>query len=150
MATRRHIGGLGKQLASIASSKMNDVNKVTKMAFVQTFNAVVDEWPVGNPEELWKSPPPKGYTGGQSRASWKLANGMINYEIASPGSKYVPRFEESDLKLMGTGTPYYFTNAISYGPALEYGHSTQLPNGSIRLQAQKFNYRFKQIARAYG
>lgn len=149
MATRRHKGGIGKQLASIASNKMDDVNKATKMALVQTFNASVTDSPVGNPD-LWQSTAPEGYTGGQFRASWKLSDGMINYDTASEGSKFVPQFSESDFKMIGTGTSYYFTNALPYAQRIEYGWSTQAPQGIVRLQAQKFNYRFKQIARAYG
>jgi hypothetical protein len=160
MATRKHSGPLGKQLEKIAELKADELEYVAKTAFINTFNAVVNSSPVGNPD-LWVTQDsdgnyvdyvayrgqPEGYTGGQFRASWKLSDGMINYDTAEENSTFKPVFEEDDMKLLMSGTPYYFTNSLPYAERIEYGWSTQAPEGIVRIQLQRFNLRVGQIAR---
>jgi hypothetical protein len=75
--------------------------------------------PVGNPA-LWKYPhAPAGYTPGQLKASWELT---YKYKDAS-----------SDLFAV-------LKNPQPYAGVIEYGsHSTQAPNGMLRLALQNYS-----------
>lgn len=75
--------------------------------------------PVGNPS-LWKNPDaaPPGYVGGRARASWQFSQ-------TSPVSVKV----ESNL-------PYIV--------ALEFGHSSQAPQGMVRITAARLEGEIKR------
>ena len=92
---------------------------------------VIERTPVGNPS-LWQSNPPPGYVGGTARANW----------IPSIGSPETAEVDSSDqgrssaqvqaIQNRIPGNIYYLTNNVPYIERLEYGWSTQAPNGMMR------------------
>ena len=85
------------------------------------FTSVVIKTAVGNPD-LWNSPAPKGYIGGQARHSWKLKHASPDGSVPTSWSMTMP----SPPKLVPMGyTPLYLTSSVPYMQKLEDGHSTQ-------------------------
>lgn len=73
------------------------------------FENIKKRTPIGRPE-LWHYPAPKGYTPGTLRASWDI-NGSINK----------------------TGGTIIISNDQPYAERVEYGWSTQAPEGMLRI-----------------
>jgi len=102
----------------------NNVLKVSveclKDISTQLYRKVIDYTPVGNPT-LWKYPPHKDYKPGTLKASWG-----INY-----GSNEVSIF-----------------NYTPYAGRVEYGWSTQTPNGMLRRAILDFPALAEQVIKA--
>lgn len=95
---------------------------------------IIKGTPVGNPS-LWMSKPPKGYVGGSLRGAWSATinapdmtpkmsidssgGGTINEALATIGNVKV-------------GDTFYLSNALPYAERVEFGWSTQRPNGMVR------------------
>lgn len=93
--------------------------------------------PVGNPE-LWKHPAPAGYVGGHFRANWQLGiNELPRNELpgvdASGGETQAKLVAEVPDK--AAGNVYYIANNVPYALRLEYGWSSQAPQGMVGLVA---------------
>lgn len=83
---------------------------------------------------------PAGYTGGRFRGNWQVGldvqpegetgridpNGNITMAV---GNYMIEQFK------VGTKA-IYFTNNVPYAYRLEFGHSSQAPNGMIRITAE--------------
>lgn len=92
--------------------------------------------PVGNPD-LWQRPPPKGYVGGRSRANWQVELNVTNEnEVEAVDPSGAATITAGTAKILGVGKPYgtiWLFNNVPYIIELEYGWSTQAPNGMVRL-----------------
>lgn len=77
----------------------------------QLYKRIVDYTPIGNPN-LWHPPYwPKGYTPGQLKASWVIEKEGLEYKIK---------------------------NEQPYAMRVEYGWSTQAPEGMMRRAIEEY------------
>jgi len=118
-----------------------DVEKVARATVLSMSTAITKRTPVGNPE-LWKSPAPKGYVGGQARGNWFPSIDMMSNEqdltIVGKSANI-----DSDNRVVSMldlifGKKYFLTNNLPYIHRLEYGHSTQAPAGMVRVTTTEF------------
>ncbi|CNE43208.1 TPA: hypothetical protein PXS16_004208 [Yersinia enterocolitica] len=83
---------------------------------------------------------PAGYTGGRFRGNWQ-----VGLDIQPDGE--TGRIDKSGNMTMAVGNymleqfkvgtkAIYFTNNVPYAYRLEFGHSSQAPNGMIRITAE--------------
>ncbi|MDN0096563.1 hypothetical protein [Yersinia rohdei] len=83
---------------------------------------------------------PAGYTGGRFRGNWQV--GLDVHPDGETG-----RIDKSGNMTMAVGNymleqfkvgtnAIYFTNNVPYAYRLEFGHSSQAPNGMIRITAE--------------
>lgn len=105
---------------------------------------VVYRSPVGDPD-FWKSPPPKGYIGGQFRGNWDVAVGSPTSDVASgaidPGGAATVVAGSNVINAAIKGRPYrdiWLLNNLPYAVRLEEGWSHQAPGpgGIVELTAQ--------------
>lgn len=82
---------------------------------------------------------PKGYVGGRARGNWQCS-------IGAPIVTEIDRIDPSGSrataevkKTVKAGEVNYLSNNVPYISRLEYkGHSTQAPNGMVRISLQRF------------
>ncbi|CNK69803.1 phage protein [Yersinia mollaretii] len=93
---------------------------------------------------------PAGYTGGRFRGNWQVGldvqpegetgridpNGNITMAV---GNYMLEQFK------VGTKA-IYFTNNVPYAYRLEFGHSSQAPNGMVRITAEEAAKYFVEAA----
>lgn len=91
---------------------------------------------------------PAGYTGGRFRGNWQVTFDDIPTEETG-------RIDKSGNTAIAMGgviigqfkvgvKAVYFSNVVPYAYELEVGHSTQAPNGMIRVTAQEFQKFFSE------
>lgn len=93
--------------------------------------------PVGNPD-LWQNPDsaPPGYVGGRSRANWQ-----VSVSQSEPGNEPLDTTDQSGtvsrgIAAMAAAQPFstiWIYNNVPYIVRLEYGWSSQAPQGMVRL-----------------
>ena len=158
MAKIINLGQLASELkkALIAEKEFIKENGETavRMAAIKTFAKIIKMTPVGN-ADLWvyNHPTrgyidyvgylgkPEGYVGGRARSNWMLG-ATLGSEVTDStdgknnGVEYIKK-ELPKTPLIGNKT--YFYNNLPYIEALEYGHSTQTPNGMVRVSLLGWN-----------
>ncbi len=83
---------------------------------------------------------PAGYTGGRFRGNWQ-----VGLDVQPDGE--TGRIDKSGNMTMAVGNymleqfkvgtkAIYFTNNVPYAYRLEFGHSSQAPNGMVRITAE--------------
>jgi len=93
--------------------------------------------PVGN-TKLWKTKyPPKGYVGGRFRGNWQFApdsppSGETG-AVDPSGQATLTTLQATVDSGMKFGITGYLANNVPYATSLEFGHSTQAPNGMVRI-----------------
>lgn len=128
-----------------AKAKAN-ADQVLRATCIGLLNNVVVRSPVGNPD-LWKGDKhgfiraPKGYVGGRFRANWQVtvdapATGVI--DAVDPSGQVSVLAGQVVINGVACGPPVYIVNNLPYAIPLEYGHSTQAPQGMARLAALEF------------
>lgn len=85
-------------------------------------------------DDLYSLPAGKGYVGGRFRANWQFSTGSpemssLNERDAS-GSATMARLTEQIMAQSG-GYIGWLTNNVVYAISLEYGHSSQAPDGMV-------------------
>jgi len=122
---------------------------IVKKGCINVLQDIIRMSPVGQPA-IWKSKPPKNYTGGRFRGNWQVSFDIpitneidridpTGVETLKDGIEQIGKFT-SDVKSV------YFTNNLSYSVALEFGHSTQAPNGMVRIAALDAQTHFEKSA----
>lgn len=115
------------------------VSMLIRKVTLEALRGIILRSPVGNPS-LWKSKAPKGYVGGHFRNNWFID---IN-DIKPSERKAIDKSGKDSLaeisKVSSLGNnPYvvvYIHNSLPYARRLEYGHSTQAPQGMVNVTAQ--------------
>ena len=102
--------------------------------------AIVMKTPVGNPS-LWKNPPPPGYVGGRLRGNWRVsvdqpASGDLTR--VDPGGNATISEGEQVLSGYEAGPTIFIVNNLPYAIPVEYGHSSQAPQGMLRLSVAEY------------
>jgi len=102
------------------------VSNKTVVESAKEFVARVEKrTPIGNPS-LWKYKAPKGYKPGTLRASWTL-----NYKQTS------------------TGVTAEITNDAPYAERVEFGWSSQAPQGMLRITIKEWPDILNKVAEEY-
>jgi hypothetical protein len=82
----------------------------------------------------------QGYVGGRFRSNWQLTSG-------APASGEVDEIEDASETIakiaaaageLTLGEVAYIVNNLPYAVPLEYGHSTQAPEGMVRITIRQF------------
>ncbi|RJG10916.1 hypothetical protein D3879_14645 [Pseudomonas cavernicola] len=125
----------------IEKAKANTELVVQKVA-IDMLSAVVDRSPVGN-AELWLDPSAgEGYIGGRFRGNWQ-----VSFNVAATGA--LDRIDPQGSSIKQAGVTFiqaytseigsiWMMNNVPYAQRLEYGHSSQAPNGMVRLTVTEF------------
>jgi len=89
--------------------------------------------PVGDPT-LWMKAPPATYKPGYFASNWFYTEGahsprtQVRYDVREVNGL-------DGLDEQAGGKKHYIGNSVEYGPALEWGHSSQAPAGIIGVIA---------------
>lgn len=127
-------------LAAFAEKAGNRANDVVRKVVIDVTASVVDKSPVGNPD-LWKRPAPEGYVGGRFRANWTLQEGSVDYtttEAIDAGGEATKGRLSAAVPDRAAGKVYFVANSLPYANALEWGRSTQAPEGMVRRTVDDF------------
>ncbi len=149
----------GKQniITAIANVKVTANNKLRR-AVIRAFRSVIKETPVGNPDLwLYNHPTrgyidyvgylgkPVGYVGGRARNNWFLT---ATTPSAKTNDKTTGNDSSTVIKSMPKnilGTKIYLSNNLPYINALEYGHSSQAPEGWVRANVIRMQNEIRKI-----
>lgn len=124
---------------------------------IALFSAVILATPVGNPD-LWiynrgtKENPdyvdyiayqgyPDGYVGGRLRGNWQVTfntPSMASTLDTDPTGSDTIAAAEAVIRSMSGGRVTYLTNNLAYAMPVEFGWSTQAPQGMVRKNAARF------------
>lgn len=91
---------------------------------------------------------PKGYVGGHFRANWQFGTTPPTEELDAIDPKGDDTVDalKSAIADTGAGGVTYLVNNCKYAIPLEYGHSTQAPQGMVRLTLAEFDIFLKRAA----
>ena len=125
--------------------------EVVKLASLEMVNYVITKSPVGNPEELWKNPAPKGYVGGRFRSNWFLTKSKpsvkVNYDFDSIRSEGAI-IQEYSARILGQySEKWILTNNLDYARPIDNGWSTQAVNGMTAPARLHVNSKIPELTR---
>lgn len=126
-----------------------NADQVLRATCISLLNNVVTRTPVGNPD-LWKSKPPPGYVGGRLRGNWQVTIGEPptgTLDTIDPTGQVPILAAQTTLSGAQCGPPVYIINNLPYAVPVEYGWSTQAPEGMVRLAAVEFQRLVDEAAR---
>lgn len=128
------------QLQKFAEKAKANTDVVVQKITLDVARSVIEKSPVGNPD-LWQTPAAPGYVGGRFRANWMFGNGRINTttteDIDKAGTATLNRLSAA-IAATRAGGVTFISNSLPYSIALEYGHSSQAPNGMVRNTVTEF------------
>lgn len=135
------------EFSEIARKTDQKIEDVARNTAADIFEQVIKRTPYGKPE-LWKGNPPKGYVPGQLKGNWQTTIGSPSDAILplkdKNGSTTIKNMKNVIEKWDGTGV-VYFRNNLPYAARIEYGaHSTQAPQGMVRLAMASVNNAIKK------
>jgi hypothetical protein len=135
--------------AWIAKTK-DDADKVVRFALLTLDSRLVQRSPVGD-ASYWQRPAPPGYTGGQFRGAWQMAeyaptadggfdrtHGGQNGIIDKDGSATLAA-HAAVVNVAKAGKIYYLYNPLPYAKRIEEGWSRQAPVGLVALTVVEWN-----------
>jgi hypothetical protein len=83
----------------------------------------------------------KDYVGGRFRGNWMFSIGSpdntTTEEVDPSGRKSTARIVDGAIEFKA-GDTAYITNSLPYAIPLEFGHSSQSPNGMVRVTVARF------------
>ncbi|MBV4477865.1 hypothetical protein [Pseudomonas botevensis] len=83
----------------------------------------------------------KDYVGGRFRANWHLSIGVVENvtfdEVDPSGAETIAALVTA-ISDFTAGQMVYLINNLPYAIPLEFGHSTQAPNGMVRVTVARF------------
>ncbi|MCH5508820.1 hypothetical protein [Pseudomonas syringae] len=92
------------------------------------------------------------YVGGRFRGNWMFGigapDGTTTEELDPSGSKSNARIANGVLEFHA-GDVAYITNSLPYAIPLEFGHSTQAPNGMVRVTLAHFQKTVENVVRKH-
>lgn len=84
---------------------------------------------------------PDGYVGGRFRGNWMFSIGApdesTTEEVDPSGQRSTARIVNGALEFKA-GEVAYITNSLPYAIPLEFGHSSQAPEGMVRITVARF------------
>lgn len=144
------MSGFALRIREFAEKAKDNMEAVVVKTTIDVASRIVERSPVGNPDN-WASPPPKGYVGGRFRANWQIgldapATGELD-AIDADGEPTKTKLA-AEIERIGAGHVVHITNNLPYGLRLEYeGHSSQAPQGMVRITVAEFQSIIDQAAR---
>lgn len=154
MARQRVLPGSGVFTADVSAfiaKAQLSMDLVLRKILFDVSTRIVEMSPVGKPE-LWAANvdrqirglrpiAPKGYVGGRFRANWQFGTGsMPNGTTPDPkpnAAENIARLA-NQFKDAKCGIDHYLVNNLPYSIPLEYGWSTQAPQGMVRTTIAAF------------
>lgn len=118
-----------QQIREYAEKYNERIEDVVSDFSVGLSSAIIKRTPVGNPS-LWKGNAPPGYVGGTARANWIPSVGQPETSEINSVDDPTPKVQAIKEKI--PGNVFYLTNNVPYIERLEYGWSTQAPQGMVR------------------
>lgn len=151
---------IGKQnVFKALDNKKVEANNKCRRAIMVTFRNVIKGTPVGNPDLWLYNHPTRGYidyvgyfgrpdyVGGRARNNWFLTT-----DKPSLKTREKHKGDGGDAATVISGMPsdimnktIYLTNNMPYIVALEYGHSSQAPEGWVRSEVIKLKSKIRQL-----
>lgn len=126
-----------------------DAERVVRGTLFSVSSMIIRGTPVGNPD-LWKDPPPPGYVGGTLRGSWQASIGSPERaridRIDKTGDSTISDMANTAMNLE-MGQTFYLTNAQPYAYRVEYGWSSQRPQGMVRVAVMQAQQEVDRLAR---
>jgi hypothetical protein len=83
----------------------------------------------------------KGYVGGRFRGNWQFSIGVPavgELERIDPNGAVTLAALRAEVATLTAGQTAYIVNNLPYAIPLEYGHSTQAPQGMVRVTLARF------------
>ncbi len=123
-----------KKLNNIIIDNKELTEKQLRAGLFDAANTVILGSPVGN-KSLWKNPNsgPNPYVGGSYRTAHRISINKINRDdkgIDSQGS--IMMRLQGDIAQFKIGETLFMTNPLPYAVPIEFGHSSQAPDGVYR------------------
>lgn len=134
-------GSFSQQVAIFAKKAQDRAQQTVRNTAKGMLTEIVMASPVGDPE-LWKSPPPPGYIGGQFRGNWQVSINATHSGIVDnidPAGTSTIAAGRSVIVTARLGDTILITNNLPYARRIEYGWSRQAPAGVVRVTAARFN-----------
>lgn len=128
-------------LRAFVEKAKGNADTVVRKVGTDMLARIVDRSPVGNPS-LWESPPPPGYVGGRFRGNWQVTfNAQAVNEVArvDANGSATKAAGAAVLAAYRSGVAsIWLTNTVPYSQRLEFGWSSQAPQGMARITAAEF------------
>ena len=141
----------GSDFKALARSLKADEDQVIRATILNLTKAITEANPVGNPS-LWKNKPPAGYVGGQSKGNWfpsiSVASNEVDLTIKGEGADETSNQRVFNMLDQAKGNKFFVTNNLPYIRRLEYGWSTQAPEGMVRPAVQRVPQIIKKAIKA--
>jgi hypothetical protein len=121
-----------KDLKNIIIENKNLTERQLRAGMFDAANTIILGSPVGAPE-LWQQPAPNYYRAGSYRSNHRISiNKITSFEkdITSEGGVLMEL--QADIAKFKIGETLFMTNPLPYATAIEYGHSSQAPDGVYR------------------
>src|SRR6056297_229431 len=131
------------QIARFAEQSGETIDQVVTDYVVGVSQKIIERTPVGNPS-LWESSAPPGYVGGTARANWVPSIGTPEQAEVNSTDQNSGNNQLLAIQNQIPGNIYYLTNNVPYIERLEYGWSTQAPNGMMRRTLREARAILKQ------
>jgi hypothetical protein len=130
----------GLDMKAFVEKFKDRADEVVSKTVLAVGTSLVLKSPVGNPS-IWKGNPPKGYVGGRFRANWQYGFNVpksgVKDKTDATGETSIEDIKEG-AKVSGINGVHFIVNNLPYANKLEYGHSTQAPNGMVGLTVVEF------------
>lgn len=128
--------GFADDMAKAQKDIFTELDAKFRAVGMQALSGVVMLSPVGD-ADLWKSKPPKGYTGGRFRGNWQVGiNEKLTSELDTIDARGDDTVSNGTLKLaiLRIGDEINITNNLPYAYRIEYqGWAYKAPNGVMRI-----------------
>lgn len=128
------------QLKGVSSRVKLKSELIVRRLVLNIADSIIEVSPVGD-AVYWEHPEyaPVGYVGGHFIANWDYGFNSIprnKYDdIDASGDVSMNRIKSGMTEAFGI---HYIVNNLEYSIRLENGHSSQAPNGMVKLTAMKF------------
>lgn len=121
-----------KDLKNIIVKNEKLTEKQLRAGMFDVANAVILGSPVGAPE-LWQQPAPDYYRAGSYRSNHRISISKItSFEKGISSQSSIMMDLQSDIAKFKIGETLFMTNPLPYATSIEYGHSSQAPDGVYR------------------
>lgn len=138
-----------KQIRAFTDKANKNASLVFRLSALNLFSDVIMTSIVGEPG-LWKSKPPKGYTGGRYRMNWQAS-------INSPAVGELDATDKTGSKAIAgatgvtsnarIGQRIYLVNNLPYAQGIEDGTASMRGTGKVKLAALKWNRIVKAVTK---
>jgi len=129
---------VNKLWVEVEALTKDTMRKTVAQAASQLYKEIVDRTPYGRPE-LWKMKAPAGYEPGQLQDNWEISFGGAFHKARAKGNFTGKNAAMSESKSYKLGDTITIRNETEYAERIEYGYSSQAPQGMVRVSKMMFN-----------